>query len=218
MTELTEHSTKEKKPLNIGVLGIAAFILIVIGGGVAVFAYIAATNKMVYIDLATISAPTVNLSPTTAGTLEDVYVAEGDTLLPNTVVAKVGNELLKSTAGGLVITANNNIGAQVNPGDSVVSMIDPTQLRVVGQVQENKGLTNIAVGDRAVFTVDAFGGEQFTGIVDEVSPTSQSSDVVFSVSNKRQEQNFDVKVRFDTSAYPQLKNGMSAKIWVYKTM
>ena len=47
-------------------------------------------------------------------------------------------------------------------------------------------------------------------------PTAESSDVVFTVSDQRQEQNFDVKIKFDTTLYPELKNGMSAKIWVYK--
>ncbi len=86
----------------------------------------------------------------------------------------------------------------------------------MGKVQEDKGLTDIQVGQRAEFTVDAFGGKTFEGVVDEVAPTSQNSDVVFSVSDKREEQNFEVKIRFDTTANPEIKNGMSAKIKVYK--
>ena len=94
-------------------------------------------------------------------------------------------------------------------------MIDPTQLRVVGQVQENEGLSKIQVGDPVTFTVDAFGSQTFSGVVDEVSPTSEESQIVFNISDQREEQNFDVKARFDTTAYPQLKNGMSARMWIY---
>jgi len=74
----------------------------------------------------------------------------------------------------------------------------------------------VSVGQRATFTVDAFGGRVFNGIVDEVSPTSRAGDVVFSISDKRQEQEFNIKVRYDATAYPELKNGMSAKLTIYK--
>jgi multidrug resistance efflux pump len=99
---------------------------------------------------------------------------------------------------------------------TVATMIDPTQLRVVGNLDENKGLDNVVVGDPATFTVDAFGGEQFKGVVDEVAPTSEQSSVVFNISDERPTNQFAVYVRFDPTQYPQLKNGMSAKIWVYK--
>ena len=154
--------------------------------------------------------------PTTNGTLKTVYVSVGDTIAPNTVVAQVGTELLKSQDGGYVIMTSNAIGKPVGTNDTIVETIDPSQLRVVGQVQEDKGFADITPGQRAAFTVDAFGGEQFDGIVDEVEPTANSGDVVFNISDKRQEQNFDIKVRFDIAAHPELKNGMSAKLWVYK--
>lgn len=206
----------QSKKLDRRVLGLAAFIVVILGGGITTFAYLAVSQKTVYIDKGQISAPTVTLGPSAPGILKEVDVSEGDMVLPNTVVAQVGNELIKSTSGGLVITVNNNVGKLVNPGDTVVGMLDPTQLRVVGELQEDKGLVDIMPGERATFTVDAFGGKEYSGIVDEVAPTAQSSDVVFSVSDKRQEQNFDVKIRFDTTLYPELKNGMSTKIWVYK--
>jgi len=64
--------------------------------------------------------------------------------------------------------------------------------------------------------VDAFGSKTYKGVVDEVSPTSNQSDVVFNISDQRPTNQFEVKVRFDPTLYPELKNGMSAKIWVYK--
>jgi len=207
----------EKKSTNPKVLALAAFIVVVIGGGIGAFAYLAAASHTVYIDKAQIEAPMVDLSPTNPGTLNAVYVSVGQLLPPDTVVANVGTELIKSTSGGLVISVNNNIGQTVGPADVVVATLDPTQLRVVGQVVEDKGLVDIKVGQQAEFTVDAFGSQKFYGVVDEVSPTSEASDVVFSVSDNREEQNFDVKIKFDTTAYSQLNNGMSAKVWVYKT-
>jgi len=45
---------------------------------------------------------------------------------------------------------------------------------------------------------------------------SREGDVVFNISDKREVKQFDVKVRFDISKYPELKNGMSAKMWIKK--
>jgi len=114
------------------------------------------------------------------------------------------------------VQVSDTIGAQIPPGLSVVKMIDPAQLRVVGRIDENKGLSQIAVGNPVTFTVDAFGGKQFKGVVDEIVPTSNASDIVFSISGKRAEQSFDIKARFNVEAYPELKNGMSARMQIYR--
>jgi multidrug resistance efflux pump len=191
-------------------------IVLIIGGGIAGLAYVLASNKTVYTDTATIAAPSIPLAPSTAGVLKQVYVSPGDTIPANTVVAQVGTELVKSTNAGLVITTDTDIGSSLAPGTAVVTMIDPTALRAVGNVDEDKGFADIRVGDRAKFTVDAFPGKTYEGVVDEVAPTSHAADVVFSISDKRQTQSFDVKVAYDLSKYPELKNGMSARIWIFK--
>ncbi len=206
-----ENAPKSRVPLMV-----AAAIVLIIGGGIGALAYLGVTNQQVYIEKSAVQAPQTALAPTTAGTLMNVYVKVGDVLLPNTPVAQVGTQLVTSTAGGLVILTNTNIGSLVNAGTPVVTTIDPKQLRVVGQLEEDKGLANVAVGDQAKFTVDAFPGQTFYGVVSEVAPTAEASDVVFQVSDQRQEQNFNVYVAYDLTKYPQLKNGMSAKIWVYR--
>lgn len=207
------EQTKKKTDRKIYI--IAAAIVVILGGGIGGFAYIKAASHVVSIDNATLSAPIVNLSPTTAGVLNQVYVKPGDVLPPNTVVASVGTELIKSTSGGLVVTVNNNIGKSVGPTDTVVATIDPNALRVVGVLDENKGLSSIKVGDPITFTVDAFGSKQFNGVVDEVAPTANQTGIVFNISDSRETQQFDVKARFDAAAYPELKNGMSARMTVF---
>ncbi len=95
-------------------------------------------------------------------------------------------------------------------------MIDPQELRVIGRVQEDKGLKDIAPGQHVMFTVDAYPSNQYQGVVETVAPSSRTGDIVFSISDKRQEQEFDVRVSYDVNAYPELKNGMSAKMWISK--
>lgn len=190
-------------------------VVAVIAGLTGTGIYLWIQSQQVYVDQATITAPEIDLSPSSPGILKNVYVNEGDEVPANFTVAQVGDELIQTQVAGIIISVPDQVGAQVNAGTPVVTMIDPTELRVVGQVQENEGLDRIKVGDQVSFTVDAFGGKQFNGVVDEVSPTSQQSQVVFNISNQREEQDFDVKARFDTTAYPQLKNGMSARMWIY---
>ncbi|MHB8660550.1 MAG: efflux RND transporter periplasmic adaptor subunit [Minisyncoccota bacterium] len=191
----------------------SAGLLILAAAGIA--SYMIFSSKEVAIDTASISAPLIDLSPTTAGRLNAVYVNEGDTLPAGAPVALVGTEVVKTKVAGLIVQVNNTIGAQVTPGQAVAEMIDPSQLRVVGRIDENKGLAQIQVGDPVSFTVDAFGGETFTGVIDEIAPTSNQSGIVFDISSQRETQQFDIKARFDTSAYPQLKNGMSARMWIF---
>lgn len=195
---------------------IAALVAVaVIGGGI----YWYVSSKTIYIDDSVISAPLINLSPVNSGILQAVYVNEGDMVTADEPVALVGDEVVKATTAGEIVSVDNNIGEYVNTltgNGTVATMIDPTQLRVVGNLDENKGLSEIQVGDPATFTVDAFGSQVFKGVVDEVSPTSEQSDVVFNISDQRPTNEFAIYVRFDPVQYPQLKNGMSARIWVYK--
>ena len=192
--------------------GVAALFIAAIAAG---FIYWRVTETRVYIESASIQAPLINLAASEAGTLQEVYVHEGDIIPANATVARVGDQLIQSKVAGLIVSVPETIGAQAKSGEAVVTMIDPTQLRVVGKVDEDKGLSRIQVGQSVAFTVDAMGGKEFSAIVDEIAPTSEQSGVVFNISDKRETKQFEVKARYDTSALPELKNGMSARMWVY---
>src|SRR4051812_10741914 len=192
--------------------GLLVFVIVAIAGGII---YWMTTAQSVYIESSSIKAPLINLAPSAPGVLQEVYVHEGDEVPANIPVARVGNELVKSKVAGVIVSVPETIGAQVSPAQAVVTMIDPSQLRVVGEVDENKGLNRIKIGDPVAFTVDAFGSRQFSGVIDEVAPTANSAGIVFNISNSRQTQQFDVKARFNSALYSQLKNGMSARLWVY---
>ena len=180
-----------------------------------IFTYWRVVVGKIGIDNSTIEAPIINLSSSVGGILDDVYVKEGDIVEVNTPVAKVGNEIIISKVSGIIVTVNKQQGQFFSPGVTVVSMINKNEERVVGKIDEDKGLIKIKVGQPVTFTVDAFGNEKFEGIVSEVSPMSNESGIVFNISDKREIKKFDIKVRFDTDKYSMLKQGMSAKIKVY---
>jgi len=209
------NDTEAKKPrINKTVLNM--LIVLFVGGAIGGGIYWYITQQTIYIDKSEIDGSQIDLSPETPGVLEETMVNVGDMVSDNTVVARVGDELINAKTAGLIIAVNNNIGKIFNPGQAVVSMIDPATLRVVGHLDENKGLDEVQIGQKVNFTVDAFGSKQYSGVVDEISPTSDQSSVVFNISDTRQIKQFDVKVRFNVDAYPELKNGMSAKMWIYK--
>jgi multidrug resistance efflux pump len=218
---MPETEKKESKSPSVGGRGTLIIwvigVLILIGAaGAGLYYYV--SSKTVYIDLSQVQAPLINLSPTNSGVLQAMYVNPGDMVTANEPVALVGNQVVEAQTAGEIVSTNNNIGQYMNTmtgAGTVATMIDPTQLRVVGNLDENKGLNNVVVGDPATFTVDAFGGQQFKGVVDEVAPTSEQGSVVFNISDQRPTNQFAVYVRFDPAQYPQLKNGMSARIWVY---
>ena len=187
-------------------------VAIAIGGG----AYWKISSGRIYIEKGEISAPQIDLSSQNGGILETLMVKEGDMVEKNQPVAQVGDEVVRSREDGLVIGVQNKIGKIFNHGEAVVSIIKPSDLRVLGTIGEDKGLKDIKVGQRVVFTADAFGSKEYQGFVDEVSPSSKDKGLSFSISDKRATSDFVIKVRFNGDVYPELKNGMSAKIWVYK--
>ncbi|MBI5530004.1 MAG: HlyD family efflux transporter periplasmic adaptor subunit [Candidatus Doudnabacteria bacterium] len=193
----------------------SAAAIIVVAAVVAGGLYWQESSTRVSIDKSQISAPLIALSPSKAGQLNQIYVNEGDSIKSNAAVAQVGDELIKSKTSGVVVEVKNNIGKNINPGETVVNIIDPKETRVVGTIEENKGLDKLKVGQLASFTVDAFGSKTYEGVVDEISPTSKASGVVFNISDKRATQEFEIKVRFNQDKYPELKNGMSAKLTIY---
>jgi multidrug efflux pump subunit AcrA (membrane-fusion protein) len=176
------------------------------------------SSKYVYIDQSVIEAPIISLSSGSSDILQEVFVKVGDSVTVNEPVARVGDQIVKAKVNGLIVSVNQNIGQFENALSgqaTVATMIDPTQLRVVGLIDEDKGFSDIKVGDTVKFTVDAFGSKTYYGVVDEVGQTSQSS-VTNNIFNQRPTNKFNVYVRFDPVQYPELKSGMSARIWIYK--
>jgi multidrug resistance efflux pump len=203
---------KRKMDRKITIGGLILIVAIAIGG----YAYLKITSSRIYIEKGEISAPQIDLSSQNGGILETLWVKEGDVVAKNQPVAQVGNEIVRSREDGMVVKIQDEIGKNFNPSEAIASIIKPADLRVLGTIGEDKGLKDIQVGQRVVFTADAFGSKEYQGFVEEISPSSKDKGLAFSISDKRATSEFVIKVRFSTDAYSELKNGMSAKIWVYK--
>jgi multidrug resistance efflux pump len=199
-----------KKPWVQSLTGIVIIILIV--SGTLLYKSI---SSYISIDEGTISAPVISIAPETSGALDEIYVKEGDEVTPGQSLARVGSEILTAKVAGIIIYTNNTPGQFFTYASPVIKMIDPNELRVIGTIKEDAGLTKISVGNPVTFTLDAFGNKEFTGVVEEISETAKDTSVVFSISDKREIKDFTIKIKYDTKLHPEFKNSMSAKIKVY---
>lgn len=198
-----------KKPWMQSLVGIVLILLVVFG-----VLFYKSMSSYVEIEDGSIEAPVISISSESTGILDKVYVKIGDNVLPGDILAQVGADVLRAKVAGTIIYISNTPGQLFSPSVPVIKMIDKNELRVIGKIKEDSGFSDISIGDVASFTLDAYTGEKYTGIVDEVSETSDESSVVFSISDKREVKDFTIKIKYDTAAY-DFKNGMSAKIKVY---
>ncbi len=197
---------------NAAALGAAFMAMIMVVG----LFYLFVTRNQILTDKADIEAPSIIVSSLTGGTLKALLVAPGDVVPVDTPVAEVGDQVLRTHEAGLVIDAPDAVGKSVGPNEAVVTLVDPASLRVVAHIDEDKGLSGIRVGQLVTFTVDTFGSKPYTGVVDEISPTSRQSGVVFNISDQREVRQFDVKIRYDVAKFPELRNGMSARVTIFR--
>ncbi|MDE2399677.1 MAG: efflux RND transporter periplasmic adaptor subunit [Patescibacteria group bacterium] len=188
---------------------------LVIFGLLSVFLFWQANRNTVYIENADLEAPIINLTASSPGVLNALYVKEGDNVAANTQIALVGSQIISTQNAGVVASAPMLLGAYFMPGQTVVSIVNNQEMKVVGQIEETKGLSDLKVGQKAAFSVDAFPGRMYEGLVSEISPVSNDNGIIFSISDQRPIKKFDIKVSFKVADYPELKSGMSAKITVY---
>jgi multidrug resistance efflux pump len=200
---------KNPKILRAGLVIIIAALLI---GGYIGYQLL---RDRVSIEDSLVQAPIITISPEVPGAIADIKVYEGERVKRGDTLAIVGTSSLNAYQDGLVVATDNAIGSLASSQTPVVEMINFADMRIAGTIDENKGLNKVQIGQIVSFTVDALPGQTFWGYVDEISPTAKQTQLQFSVSSERPTQQFLVYARFNAYSYPQIKNGMSAKMTVY---
>ncbi len=199
---------------NQQLLRILAVVVAVMMVAAGAYYYLSTANR-ISIENSTVNTPIISLSATTGGTLKEVDVVEGETVKKGDQLAIVGTEVIRAATDGMIIETNQQVGGLMSPGVPVIKMVNPSLTRIDGVLDENRGLNKIRPGQVVAFTIDALPGQTFWGYVDEVGQTARQTQVAFSISSERPTQQFDVYAKFDAVNFPQIKNGMSAKMTVY---
>lgn len=193
----------------------SASIMVVVFGLLGGFMYLLSIRNVVEIENSVIDAPISNVSPTTPGILNAIYVKDGDIVEVNNPIALVGSENIFAKEAGIITNAPKVVGSYYAPNQKIASIIANKKMRIIGSIEETKGLAKIKKGQKVKFTVDAFDGKKYEAVVDGVSEASADTGIIFSISDKRPVKKFNVYMNFDISKYPELKTGMSAKTFVY---
>ncbi len=81
----------------------------------------------------------------------------------------LANTTIISPVNGFVARRGADPGAFVSQNAPIADVVDITRVRLVANVVE-KDLKQIATGDEAIVEVDAFPGEEFTGVIARMAP------------------------------------------------
>jgi RND family efflux transporter MFP subunit len=114
------------------------------------------------------------------------------------VLAQLSYTVVKAPFDGVITEKKVEAGELASPGQPLLRMEDPRQLRLEATVAEGD-LKSVSRGDRIPVTIDALGGQVLTGVVSQILPAGDP-----------QTHTFTVKV--DLPSTPGLKSGMFGRL------
>lgn len=205
-------------------IAIIVAILIIVGVG----SYLIYNNYYFYsTDDALVTGNIVNITPLTSGTLTDLTVQVGDFVSAKQIIGTVkGNTFpfiethLTAPFTGVIVQVPGSVGETVSPGVAVAQETDLNGVKVTAYVDESQ-LKNIRVGQAADIHVDAYGGSDFTGHVNQIVsaaagqfsllPTQDNSSGNFTKVSQR----FQVIILLDNNQSQILYPGMSVEVTIH---
>ena len=106
-----------------------------------------------------------------------------------------------ATCDGVVGSKDIHVGQLVNPGQTMVSIVDKNEKWVEANFQESQ-MPNIKVGNKVSFTADAVPDVEYTGVVERISDATGSAFSLIPIDNAtgnfvKVEQRVTVRVRID---------------------
>ncbi|HKB24095.1 MAG TPA: efflux RND transporter periplasmic adaptor subunit [Methylomirabilota bacterium] len=127
--------------------------------------------------------------------------------------ARLAETRLLSPLTGVVLRKNVEVGETVNPGVSILTLMDPRDLWVRAYVPETE-IGRLRIGQTATITVDAFPGRVFEGTVTEIASAAEFTPKNVQTRKERVNLVFRVKV---ASRNPEgvLKPGMPADVEIH---
>lgn len=143
---------------------------------------------------------------------EQIQAARGQVAQAESALAMAKSRLKEAVVvapiNGVVLRKNLEVGETANPGASILTLMNPSEVWVRAYVAEEE-VGRIKVGESARVSVDAYPGRSFAGRVSEIS--SEAEFTPRNVQTKKERVNlvFRIKILLDN---PQgiLKPGMPA--------
>ncbi len=110
------------------------------------------------------------------------------------VLAQLSYTLVKAPFDGVITEKKVEAGELASPGQPLLKMEDPRQLRLEATVAE-KDIKSVSRGDKIPVFIDALGARELTGVVSQVLPAGDPQTHTFTV-------------KLDLPPAPGLKTGM----------
>jgi multidrug resistance efflux pump len=160
------------------VVAVVALIALIVG----VYVYV---NNLWYVstDNAQVDGTPVQVGSLNAGRVEAINVQVGSVvnkgdvlarvLLPTQVESAAIREGIYAPFDGTVIAVPVGVGATVQPGQGIVTVVDPSTLYVNANIDETS-VRHVAVGQPVDVYLDAL-NETVTGFVESVTPASAAT-------------------------------------------
>jgi len=122
----------------------------------------------------------------------------------------LGKLTIKSPASGQVLYQHVELGQVVNPGTTLVTILDPNDLWIKIYIPEAK-LSQVKVGGMAFIAVDSYPGKTFKGQIQYVSDRAEFTPKNVQTKEERTTTVYAVKISI-TEGKDQLKAGMPADV------
>lgn len=168
-------------------------------------------------------------------TLKTATVEQGHRLSQNNAAIEVARAQVKlaklnlsytviiATADGVVGKKNIHEGQLVQPGQTMVDIVDNSELWVVANYRETQ-LHGISVGGKVKIKVDAIPGVEYQGVVERISDATGSAFSIIPQDNAtgnfvKVEQRIPVRISLkgnDTKQLSRLRAGMNVECTVEK--
>jgi multidrug resistance efflux pump len=207
---------------------LAVVVLALIAAGAFSASYVLDARHYVSTDNAQVDGSRIEVKAPSSGTLIDWRATQGADLEGGQVVGRIRvdggfvqpQQTIKAPADGTVAVDDGVEGAYVTAGTQLAIAYDFAQVYVTARVDETD-VDDVRPGQRAEFTVDAFPGTDFTGVVREIQGGAAGQFSLFPQSNssgnfQKVTQVIPVKISIDDPHGLKLVPGMNVVVKIRK--
>jgi HlyD family secretion protein len=148
----------------------------------------------------------IKIIPEFSGKVEDLKVAEGDSVKKGQLLARVGNRSsLTAPINGIILSlkvkeGENVTGNSFNTGTEIMTVADMSVLEVRTDVGEND-VVKIHKGDSANVEVDAYSNRKFKGVVVSIA---NSVKAVGLMASQNDITSYEVRIRLIPESYADI--------------
>ncbi|MDT8900309.1 efflux RND transporter periplasmic adaptor subunit [Anaeroselena agilis] len=107
----------------------------------------------------------------------DAQVAQASATI-NLYQSQLANTVLTAPFSGYIFNKRVVLGDMASPNMPLMTLVDTSKVKVEISVGESD-IAKLAIGQTATFTVDAYPGQTFAGIVSEISPAADLKNRTF---------------------------------------